>query len=219
MHYAERRNLSFPDALAAARQDYARQRTTYLPGQAVRRAGPQWRSPVPGEVPVTGEVIAARPGRPAQYHVDFITSHEWLPEQELEPAQPFPAISTSYGTVSSAYVARHCLKLTVSAIEDNYLDDRTQNGGHARDLDTIVAAMSSWSGLGRDRLLSSFSEWITERDGQLVAGDSIGNPVTLAAASAPLPPSTAPVPADVPAASATVLPFRKPGQHARPGHH
>jgi hypothetical protein len=110
MHYAERRSLSFPGALAAARQEYARQRTAYLPGQSVRRAGPRWRAPAPGEAPLTGEVIAARPGRPAQYHVDFITGREWLPETALAPAPPFPAITTSYGTLSSAFIACYCMR-------------------------------------------------------------------------------------------------------------
>ena len=38
MHYAERRRLSFADALAGASRDYNRQRTSYLPGD--RRPGP-----------------------------------------------------------------------------------------------------------------------------------------------------------------------------------
>jgi hypothetical protein len=218
MHYAERRGLSFPDALAAARQDYSRQRTAYLPGQAVRRAGPQGHAAASSEAPVTGEVIAARPGRPAQYRVDFITSRQWLPEQALEPAQPFPAITTSYGTFSSAYVACHCLRKTVSAIEDRYLDDRTQDGRDAKDLATILTALSAWSGLERDSLLSSFSEWITERNGQLVAGHSIGRPVTLAATCAPLPPLAAPGQADAPGVTAAALPSRKPGRQAHRGH-
>jgi hypothetical protein len=218
MHYAERRGLSFPGALAAARQEYSRQRTTYLPGQAVRRAGPQSRDAAPGEAPAAGEVIAARPGRPAQYQVDFITSREWLPEHALEPAQPFPAITTSYGTFSSAHVACDCLRRAVAAIEDNYLDDFTQDGADARDLATTLTALSDWSGIGRGTLLSSFSEWITERNGQLVAGHSIGRPVTLAATCAPLPPLAAPGQADAPGATTAVQPFREPGRQAHRGH-
>ena len=216
MHYAERRGLSFPGALAAARQDYARQRTTYQPGDAVRRAGPAWRAPAPGEAPLTGEVIAARPGRPAQYHVDFITTREWLPETALAPASPFPQVTSSYGTFSSAFAARYCLQRAVCAIEHACLGQQPPDGRHVADLDTILAAMSGWSGLERDRLLRSFSELVTEKDGQLAARAPGTHPVTLAAASTPLPPSAAPGLAGA-AGTAAVLPFRKTGRRATGG--
>jgi hypothetical protein len=219
MHYADRRGLSFPDAVTAARQEYARQHTTYAPGTAVRRAGPRWRTPAPGETPLTGEVIAARPGRPATYQVDFITAREWLPGPDLIPGQPFPMITTTYGTFDSAYVARHCLDRVISEIEHDYLDGRAPDSSHVRDLDTILKAMSGWSGLERQRLLSSFSEIITEGDGQLVAGAHTGHPVILAAASMPFPPGTAlPGPAARPGAEAAVLPFRKPERRPRTDH-
>jgi hypothetical protein len=216
MHYAERRSLSFPSALAAARHDYARQRTTYLPGNPVRRTGPAWRTPAPGEAPVTGEVIAARPGHPAQYHVDFIISPEWLPETALTPASPFPQVTTSYGTFSSAFVARYCLQRVLPAIEHAYRSGQQPDGRQVTDLDTILAAMSGWSGLGKDRLLGSLSEVISEKDGQLTAGPHDGHPVTLAASCTPPSPSASPGPADAPGAAA-VLPFRKPGRPAQPG--
>jgi hypothetical protein len=218
MHYAERRDLSFPGALAAARQEYARQRTTYLPGQSVRRAGPRWRAPAPGDAPLTGEVIAARPGRPAQYHVDFITGREWLPETALAPAPPFPAIATSYGTLSSAFVTCYCMRRAASEIEHDYLGGRAPDSSRVADLDTMVTALSGWSGLPRDTVLRSFSEVIAEKDEKLIAGARTGHPVTLAAISMPLPPGTVPAPADVPGSTAAVLAFRRPGRHPRAGH-
>jgi hypothetical protein len=190
MHYAERRSLSFPGALAAAQQEHGRQRTAYLPGHAVQR-NPRWRGPAPGNAPLMGEVIAARPGRTAQYHVDFITSREWLPEPALAPAPPFPQISTSYGTFSSAFVAAYCLRRVVSGIEQDYRHDRVPDGDRVRDLDTIVSAMSSWGGLPRPALLRSFSHLIAGQDGHLIAGARSGHPVTLAATSMPLPPAAA----------------------------
>jgi hypothetical protein len=221
MHYAGRRGLSFPGALAAARQDHARQRTTYQPGNAVRRAGPAWRAPAPGEAPLTGEVIAARPGRPAQYHVDFITTPQWLPETALAPASPFPQVTTSYGTFSSAFAARYCLQRTVTAIERACLGQQPPDGRHLADLDTIVTAMSGWSGLERDSLLRSFSEIVAERDRQLAAsapGAHPGaHPAALAAASTPLPPSALPEPADAPGDRAAVLPFRKTARRGQTG--
>jgi hypothetical protein len=217
MHYAERRHISFTAALAAARQDHARQRTSYQPGNAVRRGGDAWHGPAPGQPTVTGEVIAARPGRPAWYHVDFLTSRQRLPEHQLEPAQPFPPVTTSHGTLTSAYAACHYLRQAVSAIEEDYLNDRDQDDKHAGDLGTILTALSGWSGLGRGALLSSFSEWITEEDGRLVAGHSIGNPVTLAATSTPLPPPAVP-PSNAPGAAAAPLPFRGTGRQAQKGH-
>jgi hypothetical protein len=192
MHYAERRSLSFPDALSAARQEYGRQRTTYLPGNAVRRAGSAWRTPAPGDPPLTGEVLRARPGSPAEYEVDFITSSEWLPETALAPASPFPAVTTEFGTFSSAHVARRYLERAIDEIEHDYLDQhRTPEGGHVRALDTLLTALSGWSGLKRDSLLRSLSEVIAEKDGQLIAGAAGIHPVILAAASAPQPAGTA----------------------------
>jgi len=219
MHYAEHRSLSFADALTAAGQEYGRQRTAYLPGYAVRRAGPRWRTPAPGEAPLTGEVIAARPGRPAQYRVDFITNREWLPEPELAAAQPFPSITTSYGTFASAYVARRCLNRVVSEIEHDYLDDRPPGSALVRDLDTILAAMSGWNGLERQTLLRSFSEVIAEKNGQLIAGARSGHPVTLGAASMPFPPGAGlPGLSGPPGAEAAVMPFRKPERYVRRDH-
>ena len=218
MHYAERRDLSFPAALSAARQEYERQRTTYLPGQSVRLAGPRWDDPAPGEAPLTGEIIAARPGRPAQYHVDFITSRDWLPETRLAPAPPFPQITTSYGTLGSAFVTQHCLRRAVSEIEHAYLDNQAPDSSHVTDLDTMLTALSGWSGLPRDTVLRSFSEVIAEKDGHLIAGARAGHPVTLAATSMPHPPGMLPVTPGQPAATASVLPFRKP-EHPRPGSH
>ena len=37
MHYADSRKVSFDDALSAARDDYLRERATYLPGDPVAR--------------------------------------------------------------------------------------------------------------------------------------------------------------------------------------
>ena len=93
MHYAERRRLSFADALADASRDYNRQRTRYLPeeGCASRSSAP----PRPDSAPLTGEIATARPGDHAFYLVDFITSREWVAEPDLTPAQPFPAIAAS----------------------------------------------------------------------------------------------------------------------------
>ncbi len=217
MHYADRRHLSFPDALTAARQEHSRQHTTYTPGNAVRRAGPRWRTPAPGDPPLTGEVIAARPGRPAEYRIDFLTSRQWVPEPDLAPARPFPAITTSHGTISSAYAARRCLNRAVSELEHACLDRRTPDSRLVRDLDTILAALSGWSGLRRQTLLQEFSEVITERDGQLVAGARTGHPVTLAAASMPFPPGAPGLPGP-PGAEAAVVPFRKPERRPRTDH-
>ena len=220
MHYAERRSLSFPDALTAARQEHGRQRTAYLPGNAVRRAGPRWRTPAPGDAPLTGEVIAARPGRPAKYRVDFITSREWLPEPDLAPARPFPAITTSHGTFASAYAARRCLNRVIPEIEHACHDRRTPEPSRVQDLDTILAAMSGWSGLGRQTLLGEFTDVITETDGQLIAGARTGHPVTLAAATAPFPPGAAlPGPSSPPGedAAGAVLPFRKSTRRQQTG--
>ena len=219
MHYAERRGLSFPDALSAARQEHGRQRTTYLPGNAVRRAGSSWRTPAPGDPPLTGEVLRARPGRPAEYEVDFITSREWLPETALAPASPFPAVTTEYGTFSSAHVARRCLERAVDEIERDYLDQhRAPGSGLARDLDTLLTALSGWSGLGRDTLLRPLSKVVAEMDGQLIAGAADVHPAALAALSAPASPAAA---LDGQRAAggpvAEILPFQKPARPSQAG--
>lgn len=219
MHYAERRGLSFPDALSAARQEHGRQRTTYLPGNAVRRVGSGWRTPAPGDPPLTGEVLRARPGRPSEYEVDFITTREWLPETALAPASPFPPVTTEFGTFSSAHVARRCLERAAGKIELDYLDQRrAPRGGRVRDLDTLLTALSGWSGLKRDALLGSFSEIIAEKDGQLIAGAADPHPVILAAVSAPTSPAAAlgGPPAEG-GRMAEVLPFQKPPRPSQAG--
>ena len=216
MHYAERRGLSFPDAHASARQEYARQQTTYLPGQSVRRTGPPPHVPAPGEAPVIGEVIAARPGQPAQYYVELITSRQWLPETALAPAPPFPAITTSYGTFSSAYVTWYCTRRAVSELEHAYLDRRAPEPRHVADLDTMVTALSGWSSLPRATVLAAFSEVITEKDGHLTAANRAGHPATLAATSIPHPPGAAAAAPGQPGTGAAVLPFRKPERPHQP---
>jgi hypothetical protein len=211
MHYAERRGLSFPDALSAARQEHGRQRTTYQPGNAVRRAGSSWRTPAPGDLPLTGEVLRARPGRPAEYEVDFITSREWLPETALAPASPFPVVITEFGTFSSAHVANRCLERAVDEMAHDYLDqERAPGSGLVRDIDTLLTALSGWSGLGRDTLLRPFSQAIAEKDGQLIAGAAGAHPAALAALSAPTSPAAAlGGPRAAGSGVADVLPFQK----------
>ena len=161
----------------------------------------------------------SRPGRPAEYLVDFITSREWLREPDLVPAPSFPAVATARGTFSSAYVARHVLDQIVHAVENAYYDGLPPNPDAVRDLDAIPTALSGWSGIGRGTLLQSFSKLVTDNDGQLIAGALTSHPVTLSAASAPVPPgATRPGSTVAPAASsAAVLPFRKPGLHTQAG--
>ena len=166
-----------------------------------------------------GRGLRARPGRPAEYEVDFITTREWLPETALAPASPFPAVTTEFGTFSSAHVARRCLERAIDEIEHDYLDQhRTPRSGHVRGLDTVLTALSGWSGLKRDALLRSFSEVIAEKDGQLIAGAAGPHPVILAAASTPQPAAAAiQAAAPIPGPGAAVLPFRHPGRNVMNG--
>src|ERR1044071_8152935 len=90
------------------------------------------------------------------------------------------------------------------------------NGQHpapdaVRDLDTILTALSGWSGMGRGAILQSFSNLITEKDGQLITRTLTGHPVVLATASTPVPPGAAlrGSGADRGASAASVLLFRK----------
>ena len=211
MHYAERRGLSFEDALTGARQEYRRQQTAYAPGTAVRRAGSAWRSPEPDARPMIGEVISARSGHPTEYLVDFITSCEWLREPELTPAPHFPVLTTTYGTFSTAYAAQHVVGRIVREAENAYLEDRLWGSDAIIDLDAVLATLSGWSGLRRDTLLQTFGEVISEKDGMLTAGALTSNPIALAAASAPIPPcDAAPAfTAELDVRDAVVFPFRK----------
>jgi hypothetical protein len=87
------------------------------------------------------------------------------------------------------------------------------DGRQAADPGTILAAMSGWSGLAKDRLHGSLSEVIPEKGGQLTAG-------RMMAIRSPSPPRARRLrhpPAPGPADTAAVLPFRKPGQPAQPG--
>ena len=107
----------------------------------------------------------------------------------------------------------------VDEIEHDYLDPhRIPGSDRVRDLDTLLTALSGWSGIKRDSLLRSFSEVITEKDGQLIAGAAGSHPVILAAASAPQPAGTAvQTGARITGAGAAVLPFRHPGRNAANG--
>jgi hypothetical protein len=183
MHYAEYRGLGFNAAFRCARRDYQRQRTAYLPGDAVRRA-------LSDGVPLVGEIIKARPGRPPSYQVDFITCREWLAESSLAPAPHFMIIPTGFGNLSSAHVARYCLNRIVTEIEDGYRKGIRPAERAIGDLHVILGALSNWAGVARAALLRSFSEVITETDGWLVAGSGGAHPVRLAAVDVPvlLPP-------------------------------
>jgi hypothetical protein len=219
MHYTERRDLSFEDALTGARQEYHRQQTAYTPGTAVRRAGPASSSPDPDDRPMIGEVISARSGRPAEYLVDFITSREWLLEPELTPAPHFPVLTTAYGTFSTAYAAQHVVARIVREAEKAHLEDRLWGSDAIIDLDRALAALSGWSGLRRDTLLQTFGEVISEQDGMIIAGAQTSHPVGLAAASAPIPPyDAAPaLTADLDARDAVVSPLRNPAPRTQAG--
>ena len=188
MHYAERRRLSFADALACASRDYNRQHTRYLPGDAVQVQ----RTTAIDSASLTGEIARGRPGRRPSYLVDFITSREWVAEPDLAPAEPFPATATHYGEISSAHVARDLLTRTITRIEiarenGNYPDTRD-----AQDLGTLLTTLSQWSGLERPTVLSWFSEVLTEKDGHLlIAGTPRTHPVALATSGNPYRPPRA----------------------------
>lgn len=194
MHYAEHRTLSFNTAFRSARRDYQhqRQRTAYLPGDAVRHTNRTLSEIAADDILPIGEIIKARPGSPPSYQVDFITCREWLTESSLAPASHFMTIPTGFGNLSSAHVARICLDRIASEIEDGYLKGTTCPAEEAiRDFQTILGALSNWSGVARPALLRSFSKVITETDGWLVAAAGSSHPVRLAAVDVPvlLPPA------------------------------
>jgi hypothetical protein len=197
MHYADYRTLSFNAAFKSARRDYQhqRQRTAYLPGDAVRRANRTLPEAAADGIPLIGEIIKARPGSPPSYQVDFITCREWLAESFLVPAPHFMTIPTGFGNLSSAHVARQCLGRIVSEIEDDYLEGTCPAEEAIRDLPMILGALSSWCGVARPTLLRCFGEVITEKGGLLVAGARSAHPVSLAAVDVPvLPPPDTPPP-------------------------
>lgn len=211
MHYTERRKLSFTDALADARRQYNRQRTSYLPGDAVQRAGPARRAAAAGGAPLTGEIVKARPGGPPVYEVDFVTSREWVQEPDLAPAQPFPATATGYGDeICSAYVARYCMVKAIRRIEAAAGTGSGPDPADAQELDIFLTALCRWSGLERPAVLRSFSTVLTEKDGHLLVAAPPGtHPVTLAAADAPSPPdATQPSAARVAATGTAATPPR-----------
>jgi hypothetical protein len=187
MHYADYRTLRFNTAFRSARRDYQhqRQRTAYLPGDAVRRTD-RALPEAGGGIPMIGEIIKARPGSPPSYQVDFMTCCEWLAESFLVSTPHFAAISTGFGNLSSAHVARQCLGRIVSEIEDDYTKDFRPAGEAIKDLQIILGALSNWCGLPRLTLLRSFSEVITEIEGWLVAGARSAHPVSLAAVDVPV---------------------------------
>ena len=189
MHYAERRRLSFADALAARAGTTTASAPATCPGRG--RVQVQ-RTTTTDSAPLTGEITRARPGRPPFYLVDFITSREWLAEPDLAPAEPFPATATHYGEISSAHVARDLLARTIRRIEiarENGNDPDTRD---AQDLGTLLTTLCQWSGLERPTVLSLFSEVLTEKDGHLlIAGPPRTHPVALAATGIPTRPPRA----------------------------
>jgi hypothetical protein len=192
MHYAERRDLSFTDALTQARRQYSRQRTSYLPRDAVQRTGQARQAAAGHGAPLTGEIIKARPGRPPAYEVDFITSREWVRQPDLAPARPFPVTTTRYGQVNSAYIARHGLVKAIRRIEAASEAGNTPDPADAQDLDTFLTALCGWSGLERPAVLGSFSTVLTEHDGHLLVTPASAHPAALAATSVARPPTARP---------------------------
>jgi hypothetical protein len=197
MHYAERRSLSFADALTDARRQYDRQRTNYAPEGGVQLADQTQRAADAGSAPLTGEIVTARPGDPPVYLVEFITSREWVPEPDLAPARPFPPIAASDGAeICSAYVARYCMVKAIRRIEAAGKNDRSPAPADAQDLDIFLTVLCGWSGLERPVVLRSVSTVLTEQDGQLLVAAPQGpHPVALAASGVASPPDTS-LPAD-----------------------
>lgn len=217
MHYAERRKLSFDAALGSARRDYQRQRTVYVPGDAVLRVDRMLRA-VDDRTPLIGEVIKAMPGCPSTYEVDFITTCEWFTEPCLAPGPRFMTVHTEFGDLSSAHAARSCLRRVVESIEADYRKGHRPRLHAVRDLRTMVGELASWSGIPRGEFLRSFSQVITERDGWLVAGACTAHPVSLASADAPGAPDTnVPTIEEAAAPCAVVIPLQRPDRSYRRG--
>jgi len=59
-------------------------------GELAAPADSGWRTPSPRDPPLMGEVLRARPSRPAEYTADFITSRERLPRDGSGVRRPVP---------------------------------------------------------------------------------------------------------------------------------
>ena len=180
MHYAEQRGLHFDDILTTAQYEYEQQRTWYLPGDAVQLApGARQAGPAGARI---GEILKARPGSPPAYLVDFIAVRIWYREPDLAPAGHFPAISTGYGAIRTAYAAQHCLDQTVRRIQAARNGGGRPEAGDISDLQTFLTALSDWSGLNGPALLKFLGLEHLAASGKLPLPTVPGaDPVSLAA--------------------------------------
>jgi hypothetical protein len=179
MHYAEQRGLRFDDIFARAQYEHEQQRTWYLPGDAVQLAPGARQAGPPGAR--IGEILKARPGSPPAYLVDFIGVRSWYPEPDLAPAGHFPAISTRYGTITTAYAAQHCLNQTIRYLQYDHSQGTRPRTDYLADADTFLSALSDWSGLPRPTLLKSLGLPEIAGPGELPPAAPAPHPVSLAA--------------------------------------
>jgi hypothetical protein len=154
MHHADYSRVSFDAALRAAREEYRQERGAYVPGDPVRLLGNGIPDVLADVLTVsgTGEVLRSRPGDPVQYEVDFITYREWIPEPDLTSGPPFPAVTTSAGTITSAHEAREALIATAAGIEVSFRRRWPQRPQALDDLRELATALCGWTGLSTDDL-------------------------------------------------------------------
>jgi hypothetical protein len=186
LHYAELREISFDDVLITAKHEYDQQRTWYLPGDAVQLAsGARQAGPADARV---GEILKARPGNPPAYLVDFIAVRVWYPEPGLAPAEHFPAVTTGYGIIGTAYAAQHCLNQTARRIQDARNQGGCPEAVDINDLRTFLTTLSGWSGMPPPALLKFLGlEHLAESGTLPLAAVPGAHPVSLAATDVATP--------------------------------
>jgi hypothetical protein len=77
--------------------------------------------------------------------VDFITTREWLAEQDLTPVPHFMTIPTGFGELSSAHVAWLRMNRVVARIEAAQRYGNRPDVPTIRDFRALLAALSNWS--------------------------------------------------------------------------
>ncbi|GAA2170174.1 hypothetical protein [Actinomadura napierensis] len=169
MHYSERRGIEFNDIAAQAQAYYDTERdnpNAFAIGSTVQLQGPAADEAIllgqPTHGSVTG-VFVSHQGQ-TEYYVHFLgrNKNQAVLTADLEPAPPFPTMTTTKGVVNDPLKAEQLLVEAATRIALADVHGRQPTWDDLRDHRILLDSLTSWNGMDErnvtDLLLSKVAD-------------------------------------------------------------